>query len=86
MWATAAAAGLSLIHGIEIVVVLVVVAAAVVLIAWRFRRPTWRIRRVPRWARRNRRIQEAAAADVAAMRKGVKYFRRDAPGDHQDEL
>jgi type VI protein secretion system component VasK len=72
--------------GIAIVVVVVVVVAALTMILWRFRRPAWRTRHSSRLARRNQRIQEAAAADVAAMREGARFVRRDAPGDHQDEL
>jgi hypothetical protein len=83
---TAASAGLTLLGGIEIVVVLVVVAFVLVLIYWRFRRPKWRAHKVPWYARRDRRMQEAAAKDAAALLSDAKYVRPDAPGDHLDDL
>ncbi|HEX4061960.1 MAG TPA: hypothetical protein VHY58_13175 [Streptosporangiaceae bacterium] len=83
---TAASGGLSLLGGIEIIVILAVVAFALIMIYWRFRRPKWRARRVPWYARRDRRMQEAAAADAAALLGDAKYVRPDAPGDHLDDL
>jgi cytochrome oxidase assembly protein ShyY1 len=86
MWTTVAS-GRSLIDGIWIVVVVVVVATALILILWRFRRPpVWQSNRVSWRARRNRRIQEAAAANVAILRESGKKISPDAPGDHLDEL
>lgn len=35
---------------------------------------------------RARRIQEAAAADVAAVREDAKLFSPDAPGSNADDL
>ena len=85
MW-TAASGGLSLLGAIWIVVVLVALALAVIMIYWRFRRPSWREHRGTWLARRDRRIQKAAAEDVQALLDDRKYVRRDAPGDHLDDL
>jgi hypothetical protein len=83
---TSASGGLTLIGGIEIVVVLAVVVLVLTLIYWRFRRPKWRSPRGTWVARRDRQIQEAAAADAAALLNDAKYVRPDAPGDHLDDL
>ena len=82
----AASGGVTLLGGIEVVVVLVVIALVIILIYWRFRRPAWRAHRMPWWARRDKRIREAAAADAAALLDDAKYVRPDAPGDHMDDL
>lgn len=82
----AASGGLTLLSTIWIVVVLVVIVLAITMVYWRFRRPVVRARRVPWWARRDRRIQKAAAANVQAILGDAKYVRPDAPGNHQDDL
>ncbi|MGH3156990.1 MAG: hypothetical protein ACRDNF_10495, partial [Streptosporangiaceae bacterium] len=86
MWAAGPASGPSLLGAIYFVIILVVVITAITFVVWRFRRPAWRSQRMSWWARRNRRIQEAAAANVAAILEDTKHVRPDAPGNHQDDL
>jgi cell shape-determining protein MreC len=86
MWAAGSASGASLLGAIYFVVLIVVIVMAITFVVWRFRRPSWRTGRVSWWARRSQRIQEAAAANVAAILEDAKYVRPDAPGTHQDDL
>jgi hypothetical protein len=61
-------------------VVLIVIVAAVLVLAL----VGWMLARMS--PGRSRRIQEAAAADVAAMLEDTKLVSPDAPGNHEDDL
>jgi hypothetical protein len=60
-----------------IVLILVVAALVLALVGWQLSRV---------WPARTRRIQEAAAADVAAVLEDTKLVSPDAPGNHEDDL
>lgn len=60
-----------------IVLILIVAALVLALAGWRLARM---------WPGRTRRIQEAAAADVAAVLEDTKLVSPDAPGNHEDDL
>ena len=83
---TSASGGLTLIGGIEIVVVLAVVVLVLTLIYWRFRRPKWRSPRGTWVVRRDRRDPGGGGRRAAALLNDAKYVRPDAPGDHLDDL
>jgi hypothetical protein len=60
-----------------LVLILVVAALVLALVGWQLSRA---------WPARTKRIQEAAAADVAAVLEDAKLVRPDAPGNHEDDL
>ena len=60
-----------------IVLILVVAALVLALVGWQLSRV---------WPARTRRIKEAAAADVAAVREDANLVSPDAPGNDQDDL
>ena len=66
--------------GGAVVLAIIVVGIAIMVITVRLsgsaRRPS----------RRQARIRRAAAADVAAVQEEDQSFRRDGPGDQQDDL
>jgi hypothetical protein len=71
---------------IVIAVIVLVVVLALIILAWRVSQPTGRVQGLPWWTSRTRRIQEAAAEDVAALRRDARLVRPDAPGNYPDEL
>ena len=60
-----------------IVLIIVVALLLLVLVGWSLARV---------WPGRTRRIQEAAAADVAAVLEDAKLVSPEAPGNHEDDL
>jgi hypothetical protein len=75
------ASGLSISSGIVLFLILALIALVVVIVLgmWMWRSPGQR-------SARTRRIQDAAAADVAAIEEDDKFIRPDAPGRQEDDL
>ena len=71
---------------ILIVIVGVYLVVHLAFLTWRLRAPGLRVRRVGRSSARVEAMKKAAAANVEAVRKGRRFVRRDAPGNHPDDL